>query len=284
MIGVRVPASTSNLGAGFDCLGLALELWLEVRIVEGAGGPVYEGTLAELDIQADILNTIVGGSVPERHRIQVRSEIPLARGLGSSAAAAVAGFALRQVLKDNSVNRDVIYKSAVELEGHPDNAGAATFGGFVLAAPRPARLAFSRGLAVALAVPATPIDTKAARAILPAELPRSATIRQASRAAALVLGLMNAEGDLIEYGMDDQIAVPLRKKLIQGFDQGVAAGKEAGAYGVTISGSGSTLVAVTTPDLAPEVATAMAQALTTAGNTAEPLTPAVSERGVTVLE
>lgn len=284
MIGVRVPASTSNLGAGFDCLGLALELWLEVRIVEGAGDPLYAGTLAELDLQSDILNTIIGSVLPERHRLQVRSEIPLARGLGSSAAAAVAGFALRQVLQDNSLNRDVVYKSAVELEGHPDNAGAATFGGFVLAAPRPARLAFSRGLAVALAVPATPIDTKAARAILPAELPRSATIRQASRAAALVLGLMNAEGDLIEYGMDDQIAVPLRKKLIVGFDQGVAAGKEAGAYGVTISGSGSALVAVTTPERASEVATAMAEALTTAGNTAEPLTPAVSERGVSVLE
>lgn len=284
MIGVRVPASTSNLGAGFDCLGLALELWLEVRIGEGSGGPAYEGTLAELDVQADILNTIVGTSVPERHRLEVRSEIPLARGLGSSAAAAVAGYALRQVLQDNSVNRDVVYASAVELEGHPDNAGAATFGGFVLAAPRPARLAFSRNLAIALAVPDTPIDTKAARAILPADLPRSATIRQASRAAALVLGLMNAEGDLIEYGMDDQIAVPLRKKLIPGFDQGVAAGKEAGAYGVTISGSGSALVAVTIPARVSDVASAMAEALTGAGNTAHPLTPAVSERGVTVLE
>lgn len=284
MIGVRVPASTSNLGAGFDCLGLALDLWLDVRVVEGESDPIYTGTVAGLDYRDEILVSIVENALLPRHHLQIHSEIPLARGLGSSAAAAVGGYALRQLLQEKALDRDEVYASAVSLEGHPDNAGAATFGGFVLAAPRPARLAFNQGLRVALAVPETPIDTQAARGILPADIPRAATIRQASRAAALVLGLMNAEGDLIGYGMDDQIAVPLRKGLIRGYDNAVAAGIEAGAYGVTISGSGSALVAVTTAERAPDVAVSMAQALTAEGNAAEPMTPAVSARGVSVLE
>jgi homoserine kinase len=284
MLGVRVPASTSNLGAGFDCLGLALDVWLEAQLVEGEGPPEYSGTLATLEQKDDILLGVVGSFVPPRHRLQIHSEIPTARGLGSSAAAAVAGWALRQLVENHEINRDRIYQSAVELEGHPDNAGAATFGGFILAAPRPARLVFNSRLAVALAVPETPIDTKAARQILPASLPRDATIRQSARSAALVLGLMNAEGDLIGYGMDDQIAVPLRKSLIRGYDGAVAAGLEAGAHGVTISGSGSALLGIGPAEVAEAVAGAMARALTAAGNPATPLTPPVTERGVSVLE
>jgi homoserine kinase len=284
MIGVRVPASTSNLGAGFDCLGLALDLWMEAKVVEGEGDPVYTGTVAGLDHHNEILVGVVRDALPPRHHLQIHSDIPLARGLGSSAAAAVASYALIQLVKDQGLERDEVYESAVSLEGHPDNAGAATYGGFVLAAPRPARLAFNKSLGIALAVPETLIVTKAARDILPAELPRAATIRQASRAAALVLGLMNAEGDLIGYGMDDQIAVPLRKGLIPGYDQAVASGTEAGAYGVTISGSGSAIVAIAPRERAPEVAVAMAHALTKHDNIAEPMTPEVSERGVGLLE
>jgi homoserine kinase len=284
MIGIRVPASTSNLGAGFDCLGLALDIWMEARVLEGNGDPVYTGTVEGLDPQDEILSTIVTPVVPERYHLEIRSEIPLARGLGSSAAAAVAGYALRQLLQSNAMDRDQVYAAAVTLEGHPDNAGAATYGGFVLAAPRPARLAFNRGLAAAFAVPQTPIDTKEARRILPPTLPREGAIQQASRAAALVHGLMNAEGDLIAFGMDDQIAVPHRKHLIAGYDSAVAAGLAAGAFGVTISGSGSALLAITTSEQQQTVAEAMAQALTAAGNPSEAVMPEVSERGVGVLE
>ena len=284
MLGIRVPASTSNLGAGFDCLGLALNIWMEVSVVEGAGEPVYTGTVADVGRTDEILWAIVGPVMPEHRHLEVISDIPVARGMGSSAAAAAAGYALRQMLETNGIDRDVVYEQAVALEGPPDNAGAAVYGGFVLAAPRPARLAFNRSLRVALAVPTTPIDTKAARAVLPETLPRAKTIRQASRAAALVLGLMNAEGDLIGYGMDDQIAVPLRKQLIPGYDAAVAAGIEAGAHGVTISGSGSALIAITPEGTQDAVAEAMAVTLTQRGNQADPVTPEVTERGVSVLE
>ncbi len=284
MIGVRVPATTSNLGAGFDCLGLALDIWLEARIDPGAGPPQYAGTVEALDPPQDIVMQVLGDAIPAHRHLAVESDIPLARGLGSSAAAAVAAYALRQLLDAHSLDRDSIYAAAVQLEGHPDNAGAATFGGFVLAAPRPARLALSKRLAVALAIPDAPIDTKSAREVLPQRLPRDATIAQASRAAALVLGLMNAEADLIAYGMDDQIAVPHRKQLIPGFDAAVDAGRCAGAFGVTISGSGSALLAITGPEKAAAVSQAMANALSANGNDAQPLVPDVSPAGLTVLE
>jgi homoserine kinase len=284
MIGVRVPASTSNLGAGFDCLGLALDLWLEARLVEGEGDPEYLGTVEGVAPVDDIVLRILKKGIPPGRRLQLRSKIPLARGLGSSAAAAVAGTALAQLLAVNAFDRDAVYEAAVALEGHPDNAGAATYGGFVLAAPRPARMALSERLGIALAVPDTPIDTKAARSILPAQISREATIAQAGRAAALVLGLMNAEGDLIGFGMDDQIAVPHRKQLIPGFDAAVAAGRSTGAYGVTISGSGSALVAITPNEQAEAVAQAMADALSAAGNPAAPYNPAVSPQGLSTLD
>lgn len=284
MIGVRVPATTSNLGAGFDCLGLALDMWLEVRLDAGEGDPEYLGTLEGLSPSEDIILGILKDALPERRRLRVQSEIPLARGLGSSAAAAVAGYALLQLIQSSAFDRDSVYDSAVTLEGHPDNAGAAVYGGFVLAAPRPARLVLNERLGVALAVPETPIDTKMARSILPAEFSREATTAQAGRAAALVLGLMNAEGDLIGFGMDDQIAVPHRKQLIVGYDEAVAAGRANGAYGVTISGSGSAVLAITPADQAAAVAEAMAGALTAQGNSAAALTPPVSERGLTTLD
>ena len=284
MIGVRVPASTSNLGAGFDCLGLALDMWLEVRLDEGEGDPEYFGTLEGLSPSEDIILGILKDALPEQRRLRVQSEIPLARGLGSSAAAAVAGYALLQLIQSSTFDRDSVYDSAVTLEGHPDNSGAAVYGGFVLAAPRPARLVFNERLGVAFAVPESPIDTKTARDILPAQFPREATAAQAGRAAALVLGLMNAEGDLIGFGMDDQIAVPHRKQLIAGYDEAVAAGRANGAYGVTISGSGSALLAITPTDQAAAVAEAMAGALTAQGNTATALTPPVSEPGLSTLD
>ncbi|MGD2134725.1 MAG: hypothetical protein PVF27_01140, partial [Gemmatimonadales bacterium] len=106
MIGVRVPASTSNLGAGFDCLGLALDLWLEARIEEGAGPPQFVGTIAALDPTEDIVSRVLGDGLPKRRRLVVDSAIPLARGLGSSAAAAVAGYALRGLLEANAFDRD----------------------------------------------------------------------------------------------------------------------------------------------------------------------------------
>ncbi len=281
---VRVPGSTSNIGAGFDCLGLALNLWVEARIVEGSGDPEYTGTLIGLNFDSDLIFAVLGGAVPPGYQLQVYSEIPTGRGLGASAAAAVAGLALARILVKEPLERDAIFQAACEMEGHPDNAAPAVFGGLVLSSEKPVSLTVSKHLGVALAVPEKPVSTKAARDILPKLVTREVAVDQASRAAALSVGLANGNGDLIRYGMEDRIAVPHRSHLIPGYYETVNAGLEAGAYGVTISGSGSTVVAITKKKEAKDIAKVMADTLAQAGNKAEALAPRIVHSGFEVIE
>lgn len=280
---VRVPASTSNLGAGFDCLGLALDLWLTAQLLERRGEPEYSGTLAGLDPSRDLIQKTLGaGDLVAGRRLVVRSDIPVGKGFGSSAAAIVAGATLRQLANGQQLDRDAVFETAAASEGHPDNAGPAVYGGLVLAAHRPVQLQLHETLAPAFAVPERGVDTHAARGILPAEVARSVVIGQAARAAALVHGLTTGDRELITFGMDDQLAVPHRRHLIPGYDAAVRAGMDAGGCGVTISGAGSALFAIAPKTRTPQVAAAMAEALTAAGNPAEPLTPAVSLIGLDV--
>jgi homoserine kinase len=279
---VRVPASTSNLGSGFDCLGLALDLWLEARLVEGAGAASYSGTLSGISQDEDFLFLTLGGSVPPGLRLEVESDIPVSRGLGSSAAARVAGLVLARLVSGNQPERDAIFDSTQKLEGHPDNAGPAVYGGLVLSAGRPKVLQLHRSLGVALAIPEQPVSTEAARAILPLQVSREDAISQASRSAALLLGLTLGDRELIGYGMEDMIAVPHRRQLISGFSAAVSTGVETGAYGVTISGAGSAVLAIAAKETVGEVAQAMATALTQAGNPTTAMSPAVVTDGYKV--
>lgn len=278
---VRVPASCSNLGSGFDCLGLALDLWLEARLVEGSGPPRYEGTLAGLDPERDIIaTTLKVHGIRQGLRLHARSDIPIGKGLGSSAAAHVAALALGQVASGQAADRDAVFRAAARIEGHPDNAGPAVYGGLFLASVPPSHLSLHPSLGVALAVPQAPIGTTAARALLPTDVSREIAVGQALRAAALVRGLTTGDGDLLRFGMEDLIAVPRRRDLIPGFDQAVDAGRAAGAYGVTISGAGSGLLALAARETAVGVAGAMVAALTKAGNPAAVMVPGVSDQGL----
>ena len=285
MLAVKVPASTSNLGAGFDCIGIAIDLWLEARLIDGAGESIYTGTLEGIDPAEDLVARRLTEGVNQLsdRRLEVRSDIPVAKGLGSSAAALVAGFALSQLASGSTVDRDAVWQLTAKAEGHPDNAGPAVFGGAILAAGRPVTIPLHRGIALAFAVPQTAIGTKAARAILPETVARADAVAQASRAAALIAGLQSGDPGLIHYGMEDRLAVPYRKELIAGFDAATEAGQAAGAYGVTISGAGSTLVAITENSSAEDVAKAMAEALTRHDNPATVLTPRVTQSGLTII-
>jgi homoserine kinase len=282
-IGVRVPASTSNLGAGFDCLGLALDLWLEARLVEGPGKPVYRGTLSGLRADQDItLRLVRAAGLGSDWGLEVDSAIPIGKGLGSSGAAVVAGLALAQLARGERLDHARLLALATAEEGHPDNVGPAIYGGLFLAGRPGGWLTLHNSLAPALGVPEMGMDTHRARSLLPREVPREAAVAQAAGAASLVLGLIEGDPELIARGMEDHLAVPHRKGLIAGFDAAVAAGREAGAYGVTISGAGSALLGIGPTGAAPEIARAIAEALTRAGNPATPLTPGVAERGCIV--
>ncbi len=281
-VSIRVPGSTSNLGAGFDCVGLALDLWLEARVVKGEGPAHFSGTLEDLDPADDIISAIVADVLPDDTCLEVHSEIPLGRGLGSSGTATVAGIVLRNLLRRKSVDREAVFRKSATREGHPDNVAPSVFGGLVLAAPIPFSLTLSERLTVALAVPDTTVSTKAARAILPDVVSRDTTVAQAARAAALIHGLVSGNAALITHGFEDHIATPYRAALIPGYDQAVDAAKAEGAFGATISGSGPTILAIAPRGQETAVAGAMAAALMGAGNPAQPITPAVSSAGFVV--
>ena len=117
---VRVPASTSNLGAGFDFLGMALDLWLEAHLVQHPGGPALRGTLAALDPDADIVGDILrSAGLPEAFHLEMQSDIPVGRGLGASAAATVAGIALAEAGRGEHLQKVAVFRNAAEREGHP---------------------------------------------------------------------------------------------------------------------------------------------------------------------
>jgi homoserine kinase len=233
---VRVPASSANLGPGFDALAAALQLHLELEVAE-TGSFVVD---TELDVPRDRSNLVVRAferlHPADDFAFTIRSPIPLAAGLGSSAAASVAGL----MAADHVFELDAdLLALATELEGHPDNAAAALLGGFVVCADgRAARFDVPAGLEAVVAVPPEQVSTGAARAALPAEVPMADAVFNVAHASLLVLGLARGEWDLVSLGLRDRLHQPRRAHLYPGSLDLVERAAELGALGATISGAG----------------------------------------------
>lgn len=271
---VRAPCSTSNLGSGFDTLGLALNRELRATFEPGGGylDLVRTGTLAALedDPVPDLLATTFrqfvedAGGTPHG-MLRVHSEIPLKRGLGSSAAALVAGHDLAAAALGRPSDPVASFRYASRREGHGDNAAPCALGGFRAVVPgsdglRPLALELSRDVGFAYAAPAVGLGTTEARAALPRQVPHHTAVAELGRLAALLRGLALGDPELIRMGVEDELHLPYRLPLIPGAFSAIAAGYEAGAWGVTISGSGSGLLAMCAVEDAPSVAHAMREA------------------------
>jgi homoserine kinase len=270
---VRVPCSTSNLGAGFDCIGLAFDRYIDAGFEPGGDRLTVErsGTLAllpgpdtdDLLVLAFLAELRRRGLSDVRGALFATSTIPIGRGLGSSAAATVAGIALATSACGQTLDRDAALASAVVLEGHPDNAAPALFGGLVAVAytehstPRALRLPLSGEIAFVFAAPDVTVSTKRARAALPQQVPHSAAVRNLGRLAALLYGLANADRAALIVGFSDELHVPYRLPLIPGATAVMRAAEQAGAWAVTISGSGSGLLAACPHGMEQRVLTAM---------------------------
>jgi homoserine kinase len=237
---VRVPASSANLGPGFDAFAAALALHTEVEVVETGRFAV----VTDLAIARDRRNLAVRGferlHPPDRFEFRIRSDIPLSGGLGTSAAAYVAGLLAADHLFE--LDADVL-ALASELEGHPDNVAAALLGGFVVCADGQAtRFDAPSGLEAILVVPHEAVRTREARAALPAQVPMGDAVFNLAHASLLVLGLARGDWDLVGRGLGDRLHQPHRAHLYPRSADLVARARDLGALGATISGAGPTVL------------------------------------------
>ena len=245
---VRVPASSANLGPGYDVLAAALSLHLELEVTEtgqfavDVGGSGAPETRDNLCVRAfERLHPADG------LRFEMRSEIPLASGLGSSAAAIIAGLMAAEHLYELALDREELLTMAVELEGHPDNVAAALYGGFVVCSSqdgvaRATRFDPPEGVEGVLVIPDEQVTTAEARGALPPEIPLGDAVANVAATAELVLGIQRSDLTLIGRGLADRVHQPRRASLYPRSMELIAEAERLGAIGATISGAGPSVL------------------------------------------
>jgi homoserine kinase len=285
---VRVPATSANLGPGFDALGLALGLYNEVEArpapetsvtVEGEGVGRLPTSDKNVVVRGMRLAYEAAGRAPEHWAVRCVNRIPTARGLGSSAAAWVGGLAAGNALLDSPLDRAALLRLAARAEGHPDNVAAAVYGGLTVASADGAGV-----VALTLPVPATLVwvalvpevtsSTAEARAALPHTVPRADAVFNVQRVALLLASLQAGRLDTLGTALDDRLHQPYRRRLFPWMPGVLEAARGAGAIGCVLSGAGPSILAVVSgPAEAEAVGGAMEKALARAGiaGTARPL-------------
>ncbi len=296
LFSVRVPATSANLGPGFDALGMALDLANVVHVapagalavrIEGEGASVLAEGPNNLVYQAmTCLAERLGEPLPPV-RLHCVNAIPLARGLGSSSAAIVAGLVAANHLFGDRLAPDALLELAVALEGHPDNVAPALLGGVrvcvqtdagVCQAPVPLR----RPLRAVLFVPDFPMPTEAARRALPTTVPLHDAVFNLGRAALLVAALATGAYDLLREATRDRLHQPARTALFPAMPAFFAAALEAGALGACLSGAGSTVLALVETQTA-AVAAALETVAAREGIGGRIITTAIGAEGARVL-
>lgn len=258
MVRVQVPATTANLGPGFDCLGMALKLYNMVEMVRLNAGLSIEihGEGAQ-EIARDQTNVVYRaamrlfnqvGFVPGGLRIRLINNIPVARGLGSSASAIAGGLIAANIIAGGRLTQKELLTLAASLEGHPDNVAPALFGGIVVTSAVEGEVRFARidppaGLKAAVAIPEFKLSTRMARDVLPQQVSMQDAVFNLGRVALLVTALCRGDLGLLTGVIEDRLHQPYRASLVPGMKKVLAAARLAGARGVCLSGAGPTLIA-----------------------------------------
>lgn len=299
-IHVKVPATTANLGPGFDALGLALDLWNEAEFVpaddqkislsisgEGQGKLPMDRSNAIVDAALQIYK--LAGKPCNGLRIQCINRVPIGSGLGSSSTAMLTGLLGANGLLGNPFSDEQILKLAIENEGHPDNVAPAMLGGLVasivyeqrvISLKLPTRANHSP-MHVTIVLPDFDFPTKQARAILPKQVDRKDAIYNISRAVLVTEALRTGDMDLLGKAMSDALHQPYRLPLIPGAQAAMIAARQAGAAAVALSGAGPSLIAFSSRE-DPAIGAAMQQAFQAAGLTARVFELGTSYEGAEV--
>ena len=301
---VEVPASSANLGAGYDALAVALELTNRVEVeaarepgfrleVEGEGADVLETTRDNRLLMGLEAGMRAAGGPPSADAgwlVRMRNEIPLRRGLGSSAAATVAGLVAGAALAGRSPDLAEVLRVAAGVEGHADNAAAALHGGFVVVAtvdgsPEVIRFEPPAGLGAVLFVPDLELATDEMRAVLPGEVPHRDAAFNVGRAALGVAAIATGRSDLLSIATEDRLHEPYRAALFPALPRLTRAARDAGALGACLSGAGSAVIAfVDADDRAAAVREAFEAAAAEMNLAGRARAVALRRAGATVLE
>lgn len=300
---LRVPATTANLGPGFDALGLALDLWNEAVFdaneaasddsiqvtVEGEGREVLPANAANGIVRAALQVFRLAERPVRGFRLRCINRVPLGSGLGSSSAALLTGMLGANAMLGNLFGAEQILKLAIETEGHPDNVAPAMLGGLVASIVHegevfsiklPAR-ANHGSVHATVVLPDFEFPTEKARAILPNQVDRSAAIYNMSRAVIVTEALRTGDLELLGRAMTDRLHQPYRIPLIPGAEQAIEAARNAGAAAVALSGAGPSLIAFTSK-CDPAVGAAMRSRFASAGLTARIFELAPTSEGAQV--
>ena len=263
MIKIRVPATTANLGPGFDCLGLALKLYLNLEIEEIAQGLVieYHGEGADkfsskkdtlIRKSAELVLKKIGQDKSKKGlKIKVFNQIPITRGLGSSASAIIGGIVGAVRLYNIDLTNQEMLELALSLEGHMDNIVPALIGGLTLAYKtgreeiRWTRIETPLDLRIVEAIPEFTLNTKEARKVLPQKVALPEAIFNLSRSALLVNALQNSDWEVLAEAMEDRLHQPYRIPFIPGIEDMFSQIKKTGLAGAALSGSGPSVVSLT---------------------------------------
>lgn len=297
-VSVTVPATTANLGPGFDCIGAALTLYNELKFIREEINPneklVITVTGSEAaKVATDESNLVYQAFVkffqhieqtPPPIKIEIKLGVPLARGLGSSATAIVGGLIGANVLAGEILTSAQIMELAIEIEGHPDNVVPALLGGCRLAATSNmgweiCDIPWNSEVVPVVAIPDFELSTSEARKVLPSEVSRGDAIFNAAHLGLLLRGLETGNKDWLRAALQDKLHQPYRKNLINHYDAINAVALSAGAYGMVISGAGPTLLTLTNTANSQAVATAMVSEWENKGVKAEVQTLQIDNQG-----
>ena len=252
----RIPASSANLGPGFDCFGIAWQCYNEIEFIPREEGLVISGCeekyCNEDNLAYKAYRAVMAWAGQRESGLEIRfgrTDIPVSRGMGSSAALIVGGVVAANAIHGLELSGSELLAIATSVEGHPDNIAPALFGGFTVSAMDgiaaiTTHFPISEKLFFTLLIPDFELSTELARSVLPEAVSRQDAIFNISRSALLIKALERGDRQLMRIALEDKLHQPYRTKLINGYDSAEAAAKKLDAMGICITGAGSTLLCI----------------------------------------